>query len=399
MLEPWGLTYPQYLVLVTLWIEGDQTVSSLGDHLQLDSGTLSPLLRRMEQADLVRRERRSTDERVVTVTLGDRGRTIRPELAHVPARIAQGMGLPDEQAALELIGTLQRLTATMHAAAEPGPTSPPARRSSSTDPHEGRNHMEALYTAEALSTGAGRDGRVATSDGSFALDLAIPKEMGGSATGRTRSSCSPPVRRLLPLRTPGCRACAEGEDHGLVRRRPRADRPERRRWLPLAVLLEVVLPDSSTTRPRPSRTPRTRCARTRTPPAATSTSPSPSRRTDHDRHHPHRHARRRPPQFGEPADVLTAEERPVPTPGAGEVLVRTVLSPIHNHDLWTIRGTYGFKPELPAASGTEALGVVEALGEASRTCRSASASPVAPSASGPSTTSRTPRVSCRCRTR
>ncbi|MFJ7289327.1 zinc-binding dehydrogenase [Curtobacterium sp. NPDC098951] len=68
-------------------------------------------------------------------------------------------------------------------------------------------------------------------------------------------------------------------------------------------------------------------------------------------------------EFGEPADVLTAEDRPVPTPGAGEVLVRTVLSPIHNHDLWTIRGTYGFKPELPAASGTEALGVVEALGE------------------------------------
>ncbi|MFS0731519.1 zinc-binding dehydrogenase [Curtobacterium sp. 1P10AnD] len=68
-------------------------------------------------------------------------------------------------------------------------------------------------------------------------------------------------------------------------------------------------------------------------------------------------------EFGEPADVLTAEERPVPTPGAGEVLVRTVLSPIHNHDLWTVRGTYGFKPELPAASGTEALGVVEALGE------------------------------------
>ncbi len=67
-------------------------------------------------------------------------------------------------------------------------------------------------------------------------------------------------------------------------------------------------------------------------------------------------------EFGEPADVLTTEERPVPTPGAGEVLVRTVLSPIHNHDLWTIRGTYGFKPELPAASGTEALGVVEALG-------------------------------------
>jgi DNA-binding MarR family transcriptional regulator len=117
LLEPWGLTYPQYLVLVTLWIEGDQTVSSLGEHLQLDSGTLSPLLKRMEQSDLVRRERRSTDERVVTVTTGERGRALRTELAHVPARIAAGTGLADERSAAELIATLQRLTETMHQAA------------------------------------------------------------------------------------------------------------------------------------------------------------------------------------------------------------------------------------------------------------------------------------------
>lgn len=69
------------------------------------------------------------------------------------------------------------------------------------------------------------------------------------------------------------------------------------------------------------------------------------------------------PTFGEASDVLDVVERPLPEPGAGEVRVRTVLSPIHNHDLWTIRGTYGFKPELPAASGTEAVGVVDALGE------------------------------------
>jgi DNA-binding MarR family transcriptional regulator len=127
LLEPWGLTYPQYLVLVTLWIEGDQTVSSLGDHLQLDSGTLSPLLRRMEQSDLVRRERRSTDERVVTITIGDRGHALRAELAHVPSTIAAGMGLPDERAAAELIATLHRLTETMHAAATP-------ERATTTDP-------------------------------------------------------------------------------------------------------------------------------------------------------------------------------------------------------------------------------------------------------------------------
>src|ERR1700712_5539281 len=68
-------------------------------------------------------------------------------------------------------------------------------------------------------------------------------------------------------------------------------------------------------------------------------------------------------QFGEPSDVLSVEELPLPEPGAGEVRVRTILSPIHNHDLWTIRGTYGFKPELPARAGTEAVGVIDALGE------------------------------------
>ncbi|WP_218682706.1 alcohol dehydrogenase catalytic domain-containing protein, partial [Microbacterium sp. BF1] len=68
-------------------------------------------------------------------------------------------------------------------------------------------------------------------------------------------------------------------------------------------------------------------------------------------------------RFGEAEDVLAVEERPVPEPAAGQVRLRIVLSPIHNHDLWTVRGTYGFKPELPAASGTEALGIVDALGE------------------------------------
>lgn len=117
LLEPWGLTYPQYLVLVTLWTEGDQAVTSLGQLLQLDSGTLSPLLRRMEQAGLVAKERRSRDERVVTITVTPRAHELREELAHIPQAIARGTGLPDEQAAAALIGTLQHLTATMLAVA------------------------------------------------------------------------------------------------------------------------------------------------------------------------------------------------------------------------------------------------------------------------------------------
>ena len=67
--------------------------------------------------------------------------------------------------------------------------------------------------------------------------------------------------------------------------------------------------------------------------------------------------------FGEPAEVLHAAEVDTPTPAEGEVRVRTTLSPIHNHDLWTIRGTYGYKPALPGAiGGSEAAGIVEAVG-------------------------------------
>jgi NADPH:quinone reductase-like Zn-dependent oxidoreductase len=67
--------------------------------------------------------------------------------------------------------------------------------------------------------------------------------------------------------------------------------------------------------------------------------------------------------YGDPAEVLTLGERPMPEPGPGEIRVKMRLSPIHNHDLWTIKGQYGVKPELPAIGGTEALGIVDALGE------------------------------------
>lgn len=128
LLAPWGLTYPQYLVMVMLWREGDQSVSRLGDLLQLDSGTLSPLLRRMEQCDLVRRERRPGDERVVTVTLGERGVELRQELAQIPAQIAAGTGLPSLDAAHDLIASLQHLTATMQAITTSPPQTDPLSR-------------------------------------------------------------------------------------------------------------------------------------------------------------------------------------------------------------------------------------------------------------------------------
>ncbi len=68
-------------------------------------------------------------------------------------------------------------------------------------------------------------------------------------------------------------------------------------------------------------------------------------------------------EFGEPADVLVVADSPVPQPAPGEVRIRMVLAPIHNHDLWTIRGQYGYKPALPAIGGSEGLGIIDALGE------------------------------------
>ncbi|WP_235510797.1 MarR family winged helix-turn-helix transcriptional regulator [Curtobacterium sp. Leaf261] len=115
LLAPWNLTYPQYLVLVLLWSDGPLTVGTLGDRLDLDSGTLSPLLRRMDEAGIVTRTRSIEDERVVTVDVTDHGRTLRAELAHVPACIAGGTQLGSLDEARELIDTLHRLTAGMQA--------------------------------------------------------------------------------------------------------------------------------------------------------------------------------------------------------------------------------------------------------------------------------------------
>ena len=77
MLDVLGLTYPQYLVMLVLWEHGTVSVRELGRHLQLDSGTLSPLLKRLTAAGLVTRHRRVEDERSVSIALTDEGRALR----------------------------------------------------------------------------------------------------------------------------------------------------------------------------------------------------------------------------------------------------------------------------------------------------------------------------------
>jgi DNA-binding MarR family transcriptional regulator len=101
LLEPLGLTYPQYLAMLVLW-EGDGlTVSELGQRLQLDSGTLTPLLKRLEASGLVQRLRDTADERRVLLRLTAAGRALKSRAAKVPPQVlcASGCSL-DELAAL-----------------------------------------------------------------------------------------------------------------------------------------------------------------------------------------------------------------------------------------------------------------------------------------------------------
>ncbi|MEH0934867.1 MarR family winged helix-turn-helix transcriptional regulator [Micromonospora psammae] len=115
ILDEFDLTYPQYLVLLVLWERGDDapTVSELGAALRLDSGTLSPLLKRMEAAGLVVRSRAARDERRVEVGLTADGRALRQRMDEVPARIACATGL-SEADLIALRDTLTRVTETIH---------------------------------------------------------------------------------------------------------------------------------------------------------------------------------------------------------------------------------------------------------------------------------------------
>lgn len=85
-----GLTYPQYLVMLVLWEHEPQTVGALGARLYLDSGTLTPLLKRMEAAGLVTRRRDPDDERRVLIALTPQGRALRDQAAHVPETMTGG---------------------------------------------------------------------------------------------------------------------------------------------------------------------------------------------------------------------------------------------------------------------------------------------------------------------
>ncbi|HEX8630920.1 MAG TPA: MarR family transcriptional regulator [Catenuloplanes sp.] len=113
LLERIGLTYPQYLVMLWLWRNGDSGVKDIGNALQLDYGTLTPLLKRLEALGYVRRQRRLDDERAVQVTLTGAGADLRAQATDVPDEITRALGITAAQATAlrELLRTVCANTA------------------------------------------------------------------------------------------------------------------------------------------------------------------------------------------------------------------------------------------------------------------------------------------------
>lgn len=92
-LDPMGLTYPQYLVMLLLWEEDGRSVNELGQPLHLDSGTLTPLLKRMEKAGFVTRQRDTKDERVMRIHLTEQGRSLQARARAIPPAMLCASGL------------------------------------------------------------------------------------------------------------------------------------------------------------------------------------------------------------------------------------------------------------------------------------------------------------------
>jgi DNA-binding MarR family transcriptional regulator len=96
LLEPMGLTHPQYLVMLALWQHAPLSVRDLSRLLQLDPGTLSPLLKRLEAIGYLRRERDRADERSLAITLTESGRALRARAEQIPPAVVSRLGMPIE---------------------------------------------------------------------------------------------------------------------------------------------------------------------------------------------------------------------------------------------------------------------------------------------------------------
>ncbi|WP_313579039.1 MarR family transcriptional regulator [Chishuiella sp.] len=96
ILDELDLTYPQYITMMSLWETDDQTVNQLGKKLQLDNGTLTPLLKRLEGKELIERQRSKEDERIVRINLTKKGEDLKEKASCVPLKILQALHLDIE---------------------------------------------------------------------------------------------------------------------------------------------------------------------------------------------------------------------------------------------------------------------------------------------------------------
>ena len=112
MLDAMGLTYPQFLVLLVLWERGDASVTGIGNALQLETGTLSPLLKRLEATRFITRTRQAEDERSVVVGLTPAGRAVEERVAAVQNEVSDATGLTESEI-VALRATLRALTANL----------------------------------------------------------------------------------------------------------------------------------------------------------------------------------------------------------------------------------------------------------------------------------------------
>lgn len=100
LLQPHNLTYTQYITLLALWDKDDETFKDLGERLYLDSGTLTPVIKKLEQAEYVKKTRSTTDERQILITLTPKGRKMKDILKHVPANLARRLDIPRDEGIL-----------------------------------------------------------------------------------------------------------------------------------------------------------------------------------------------------------------------------------------------------------------------------------------------------------
>lgn len=110
-LDEISLTYPQYLVMLVLWENGGMNIGKIGEHLHLDNGTLTPLLKRMEKHGLLSRIRSVNDERVVLISLTENGKSLKDKARHIPEAVQECFHL-DEEKKKQLMSALDEILST-----------------------------------------------------------------------------------------------------------------------------------------------------------------------------------------------------------------------------------------------------------------------------------------------